>query len=79
MIDKVTNKPFKITPQEGGWPYIRLPLEQLEDVRHVLDAHGIRYHTSGSGVNFDNGPYIALIDLAYKTDVAKLQAILDAA
>lgn len=79
MINKVTKEPIRIHPQEGAWPFISLPLEQLADVKRVLEANSIRYYTTGTGVSVHDGPFFALIDLAYDTDVSQVQALLDAA
>src|SRR5262249_17505918 len=48
MIDQTTGLPMRVSPQETIGPYIRLPYDQVDDVRRLLDSHGIRHWVQDS-------------------------------
>ena len=75
----MTKKPIQVRAGELPWPFIFLPLEQVDAVKRVLEAQGVRYYTRGSGVSWDEGPWMTSIHLEYKTNVAEVQGALDCA
>jgi hypothetical protein len=56
-----------------------VPLNQLPDVRRVLERNGIKHVVEDDAIQWDDKPVIAVIDFDYHADVAKIQEALDAA
>jgi len=77
MIDSTKGLPLRVSTEGTVGPYIRLPYSQIEDLRRVLDSHGIHYWVHENIISLDGGPYIAVVDLGRKADANALQAILD--
>jgi hypothetical protein len=78
MIDRRTGLPLRV--QDGSVaPYIRLLYAQLDDVRQILDRHGLRYAVRENVISMSGGPFIAVIDFSRETNASAVQAILDAA
>ena len=77
MIDATTNKPLHVWGDGTPWPYIVLPVSQLDEVRQLLDVHGIRYEVEDEVISLNDGPETATIDLRRGTDAKAVQAILD--
>ena len=78
MIDTSTGKPLQVLTDGTVGPYIELPLDQLEDVRKLLDDHRIHYVVQENVISMNGEPYIATIDLGRQGDAKAVQAILDA-
>jgi hypothetical protein len=79
MTDTTTQKPLRVADVGTRWPYIRLPLAQLEQVKRLLDSHGVRYMVEENAYSYDNGPFYIRIDIRREEDAAAVQAILDSA
>lgn len=79
MIDVSTNKPLRVSTEYEELPYIMLPLDQLNDVRALLDAHGVDYSVDEWITSVDGEAPVAVIDLKRGTDAAVVQEILDSA
>jgi hypothetical protein len=77
MTNIMTDKPLRVWAEETEWPWIGLPVSQLDDVRRLLDSHGIRYQVSEHYISFNEDPFTTIIDLARGTDGKAVQAILD--
>jgi hypothetical protein len=77
MIDSTTNKPLRVGPTETVRPYIAVAADQLEEVKRLLDSHGVRYWVEEELISMNDGPYIATIKLRRRTDANAIQAILD--
>jgi hypothetical protein len=78
MINTANQEPIRVWAETPGWPDILLPYSQLEEVRALLDRHGIRYEVEDEVISLDGGPEMATINLAHGTDPSAVQAILDA-
>jgi hypothetical protein len=79
MIDAATQKPLRIKTYENADPLLRVPVEQLDQVRDRLNRHSIRYWVETQVISIDNGPYIAFVNFDRREDPARIQAILDEA
>lgn len=77
MIDATTNKPLQVWGDGSAWPWIVLPVSQLDEVRQLLDGHGIRYKVAEDVISINDGPETATIYLSRGTDGRAVQAILD--
>ena len=75
-----TAKPIRVsTDGTGKFSWIKLPADQLDRVRTVLDANRVGYWVEHGVISFDGGPYMAWIQLRRKTDPNYVQSLLDAA
>ena len=79
MTDSETGERIKVGNEGDAGPYILFPLDQLDDVRRVLDAAGIRYKVAEDAVGWGDGPVIATIDFGLDVDPEPIQRALDAA
>lgn len=77
MIDAVTNEPIRVSIYRGAWPYIRFPLEQLDEVKKRLDRAGIRYAVDTYALSSDGDPYTIDVHFDHRAEVAAIQAMLD--
>jgi hypothetical protein len=80
VIDVVTKKPLRVlTAGPDAPPYIHLAYEQLDELRRVLDAHGVRYRYPETVVSFDGGPEMIFVYLFPNrgVDAQMIQAMLD--
>jgi hypothetical protein len=77
VIDTVHRKPIKVETNWGVEPYIDVPLEQLNEVRALLDANQVSYWVDEEVLSIDGGPEIALVTLDEHTDAAMVQRLLD--
>jgi hypothetical protein len=79
MIDAMTRKPLHVSTDGTAGPYIMLPVDQLTDVRQLLDRHKIRYAVEDDVISLNGAPETAIIDLGRGADAAAIQSILDGA
>lgn len=79
MIDTTTNKPLTVLAGEDAGPYIMVPVQQLDAIRQLLDAHDVRYWVEEQAVSINGKPYVTVINLARQTDGAAIQRLLDGA
>jgi hypothetical protein len=77
MIDSITKEPIQVRRYPEAWPYIRLPLDQLEQVKKILDGAGYRYHVPKYALSVNGEPYTVVVSLEHRADVAALQKLLD--
>jgi hypothetical protein len=77
MIDAQTRKPIRVYPGGTAGPHISLPLSRLDEVRALLDRHGVDYWADSIAVSIDNKLLVIAINLGRKVDVAFVQSILD--
>jgi hypothetical protein len=77
MIDVTTKKPLRVLSHGTIYPYIRVPTGQLDELRQLLDQHGIRYEVLDFYISLDGGPERAIVHLRRGTDEAAVQTILD--
>ena len=77
MINSITNEPIRVDKYPGAWPYVRVPLDQLDQVKKLLDHAGFRYHVAKYALSSDGEPYIVKVSFEHRADVAALQAAFD--
>lgn len=78
MIDVTTNKPLRISVGPRGHAEMRLAVSQLDDVRGVLDRHGVNYWLIDGIMSFNGGPEITYIGFSRNNNHEAVQAMLDA-
>ena len=79
MIDITTNKPFRIQVGRESHAGMPVALSQLDDVKRVLDQHGVNYWVLEGSVSFRGGPATTHIVYSRNNDHQAVQALLDAA
>ncbi len=79
MIDVVTKKPLHVSTDGTAGPYIRVPLDQLDDVRRLLDKGGIPYSVDEDAISLNGRPYVTVLDLGRGADPVAVQKLLDSA
>jgi hypothetical protein len=77
MSDVVTKEPLHVSTDGTVGPYIMVPLDQLDEVRQLLDQHNIRYSVDEDAISLNGKPYVTVIDLGRGADAAAVQTILD--
>ena len=79
MIDASTQKPLYVSIDGGAGPYIMVPVQQIGDVRTLLDAHNISYWVDEDAISLDGKPEVTVVNLGPGVDAATVQNILDGA
>ncbi len=79
MLDVHTKKPLRVSSHEIAGPSLRVPEDQVEQIRERLDREAIYYWVDSHVISIDHGPEITYIHFGRKGDAARIQAILDEA
>jgi hypothetical protein len=79
MIDATTHKPLTVLAGGEAGPYIMVPVQQLDAIRRLLDAHDVRYWVDEQAISINGKPYVTVINLARQTDGSAVQRLLDGA
>lgn len=77
MTDVVTNEPLHVSTDGTAGPYIMVPLNQLDEVRQLLDQHKIRHSVDEDAISLNDKPFVTVIDLGRGADAVAVQTILD--
>ena len=77
MIDVVTKNQLYVATDGTAGPYIMVPLDQLDEVRRLLDQHNIRYSVDEDTISLNGEPFMTVVDLGRGADAAAVQTILD--
>ncbi len=77
MTEATTRKPFQVPGAGTTWPYIRVEVSHLPELRQILDKHQVRYKVDEYAVSFDGGPETTIIHLGRGADGEAIQAVLD--
>lgn len=77
MIDISTKKPLHVSTDGDAGPYIMVPVQQIDDVRRLLDANDIHYWVDEMAVSLDGKPEITVVNLGRGADPEAVQSILD--
>jgi hypothetical protein len=78
MTDTVNKKPLRVSTESSGGPCIRLPLSQVDDVRRLLEGHGITYYwVDEDSLSWDGGPFMTYINFGHNGDAVLVQSVLD--
>ena len=79
MIDTSTKKPLYVSRDGNAGPYIMVPVQQIDEVRTLLDAYRIPYWVDENAISLDGKPEVTVINLGHRADAAAVQDILDRA
>jgi hypothetical protein len=77
MIDSSTRKPIRVSTDGTSGPYIMVPVDQLDQVRQLLQGNDIPHWVDHIAISVDERPAVAVINLAKKTDPHRVQVLLD--
>ena len=77
MIDAVMRKPLTVRTHGTAGPFIGLPVSQMDDVRRLLDGHGIGYTVDEFVISFEGAPEVGTIDLGRGANADAVRSILD--
>lgn len=77
MIDVSTKKPLYVSTDGDAGPYIMVPVQQIDDVRTLLDANNIPYWVDEDAISLDEKPEVTVVNLGHGADAATVQNILD--
>ena len=77
MIDVTTKKPLYVSTDGDAGPYIMVPVQQIDDVRTLLDANNIPYWVDEDAISFDGKPEVTVVNLGRGSDAPRVQNILD--
>ena len=77
MTDAATKQSLHVTTGSTAGPYIRVSLDQLDDLKRLLDNRHVSYWVGENAISWDGGPYIAVVNLGREGDAAAVQAMLD--
>jgi len=77
MINSITNEPIRVEKYPGAWPYVRVPLDQLDQAKKLLDHAGFRYSVDVYALSSDGEPYTVDVSFEHRAEVAALQAVFD--
>ena len=77
MIDVTTQEPLRVEGGGGEPSLLTVPVCQLEQIRRLLDSHGIPYEVDEYAISMDGGPEETLLYFSRKVDPHAIQAILD--
>ena len=79
MMSKIIDEPIQVSQGKRGGPYIMLPLDDVPDVRNLLDEAKIHYWVSETSVSQNNGPMITIVHFNRAANSVEIQAALDKA
>ena len=77
MKDAATKQPLHVSTDGTVWPYIVVPVSQLDAVRQPLNQHRIPHTVEDDVISLDGAPEEAVINLSRGEDAKRVQQILD--
>jgi len=77
MIDASTRKPLSVSTDGNAVPYIMVPVQQIDEVRALLDGHNIPYWLDDFAISLDGKPAVTVLNLGSGVDAAIVQDLLD--
>ena len=77
MIDVSTKQPLYVSTDGDAGPYIMAPVQQIDDVRTLLDSNNIPYWVDEDAISLDGKPEVTVVNLGHGSDAATVQNILD--
>jgi hypothetical protein len=78
MIDVSTKQPLRVSNEGTAGPYVMVPLDQLDELRQLLDAKRIGYWVDENAISLNGAAYIAVVNFGRNADPNTIQSILDA-
>jgi hypothetical protein len=79
MKDRATGSSVRVSTNGTAGPYIRLPYDQVDEVKRLLAAHNIHCWVSENIISLSGGPFYAVVNLGRAADAAAVQRLLDTA
>ena len=77
MRDQTTGLPMRVSTDGTAGPYIRVPFDQLVEVRQLLESHRIPFWVGENAISVSGGPFMVVVNLGREGDARAVQAILD--
>lgn len=77
MIDISTEKPLRVSTDGDAGPYIMVPVQQIGDVRRLLDAESVPYWVDEEAISLDGKPEVTVVNLGRAADPDAVQKMLD--
>lgn len=77
MTDAMTKTRMQVDGIGTDYSSLLLQLDQVEDVRHLLDRHGVQYTLDNFALSMNGDPETTIIHLKPRTDGRWVQQILD--
>ncbi|PKL77182.1 MAG: hypothetical protein CVV27_06445 [Candidatus Melainabacteria bacterium HGW-Melainabacteria-1] len=77
MIDAMTQDRLSVSNIGTAGPYIRVPVSQLNELRQLLDRHGISYSVDQNAISLNGKPEVTVVNLGRNANGQKVQEILD--
>jgi len=77
MNDLTTNKQLTIIANGDAPPYLSVKMDQLDDVRGLLDANEVDYWVDEFSISIEGGPRVTVVNFSRNNDVDTVQKILD--
>ena len=77
MIDVSNRRPLYVSTDGDAGPYIIVPVQQVNDVRALLDANSIPYWVDEDAISLDGNPEMTVVNLGRDADAGTVQDILD--
>ncbi len=77
MIDAMTKKPLHVSDDGTTGPYIMVPVDQLAELRQLLDRHKLRYSVDEVAISLNGAPETAVVNLDRAADAQAVQTVLD--
>ena len=77
MIDATTRNPLSVSTGGTAGPYLVVQVLQMDEIRRLLDQHGVRYWVGEFALSMDGGPEKTFINFGPGADTRAIQAALD--
>ncbi len=79
MTDAMTRKPLAVSTGGTAGPYLVVQVLQLDEIRRLLDQHGVRYWVGEFALSMDGRPEKTFINFGPDADARAIQVALDGA
>jgi hypothetical protein len=77
MIDSATRERIRIYAEKTAWPYVMVPLDQLESVKALLRDNRVPFWVDSHSVAINGHPAVVVINLEHGADTSQVQRLLD--
>lgn len=77
MNATTSTRPIRVSGHGTPLPYIMLEVSQLDRVRSILDAGGIKYDVDLSSVSINGAPAMIVINFRRGADAQVIQDLID--
>jgi hypothetical protein len=77
MIDSTTNERVVVSDAETPWPYIIVPIDQLEAIERILQENRVTYWLGTHSISINGKPQIIFIKFPWDVNAGAVQRLLD--